>query len=178
MCLKGSVLSGIVGNLTVKFMGMQCENRLHHSYVGVNEMNVLFDGPAIHVILYVLDCCHRPLLSLHYLYTHVQITPYPPRTLLLDTLDNPCSPFPLSLSLSVCFSLFCLGRTCLDRMTKCDVKNYLEKIYNVPVATVRTRIQYGECLHCFAQAHTPQTAIKFTELGVVDTNSIKYLFFL
>ncbi|KAG7468380.1 hypothetical protein MATL_G00142310 [Megalops atlanticus] len=28
-------------------------------------------------------------------------------------------------------------------MTKCDVKNYLEKIYNVPVATVRTRIQYG-----------------------------------
>ncbi|XP_068117397.1 large ribosomal subunit protein uL23m isoform X2 [Hyperolius riggenbachi] len=28
-------------------------------------------------------------------------------------------------------------------MTKCDVRNYLEKIYNVPVATVRTRIQYG-----------------------------------
>ncbi|XP_064921243.1 large ribosomal subunit protein uL23m isoform X4 [Columba livia] len=28
-------------------------------------------------------------------------------------------------------------------MTKVDIKNYLEKIYNVPVATVRTRIQYG-----------------------------------
>ncbi|KAL4622699.1 39S ribosomal protein L23, mitochondrial [Arapaima gigas] len=27
-------------------------------------------------------------------------------------------------------------------MTKCDVKNYLEKIYTVPVAAVRTRIQY------------------------------------
>ncbi|XP_046715823.1 39S ribosomal protein L23, mitochondrial isoform X2 [Silurus meridionalis] len=27
-------------------------------------------------------------------------------------------------------------------MTKFDVKNYLEKIYNVPVAAVRTRIQY------------------------------------
>ncbi|XP_053741851.1 39S ribosomal protein L23, mitochondrial [Synchiropus splendidus] len=28
-------------------------------------------------------------------------------------------------------------------MTKCDVKNYLEKIYNVPVGAVRTRIQFG-----------------------------------
>ncbi|KFQ30439.1 PREDICTED: 39S ribosomal protein L23, mitochondrial-like, partial [Merops nubicus] len=28
-------------------------------------------------------------------------------------------------------------------MTRVDVKNYLEKIYNVPVAAVRTRIQYG-----------------------------------
>ncbi|KAJ8340046.1 hypothetical protein SKAU_G00346790 [Synaphobranchus kaupii] len=27
-------------------------------------------------------------------------------------------------------------------MTKCDVKNYLEKIYSVPVGAVRTRIQY------------------------------------
>uniref|UniRef100_A0A8C7VHG4 Large ribosomal subunit protein uL23m n=1 Tax=Oncorhynchus mykiss TaxID=8022 RepID=A0A8C7VHG4_ONCMY len=27
-------------------------------------------------------------------------------------------------------------------MTKCDVRNYLEKIYNVPVGAVRTRIQY------------------------------------
>ncbi|KAF3689020.1 39S ribosomal protein L23, mitochondrial [Channa argus] len=28
-------------------------------------------------------------------------------------------------------------------MTKYDVKNYLEKIYNVPVGAVRTRIQFG-----------------------------------
>ncbi|XP_041131013.1 39S ribosomal protein L23, mitochondrial-like isoform X1 [Polyodon spathula] len=27
-------------------------------------------------------------------------------------------------------------------MTKCDIKNYLEKIYSVPVGAVRTRIQY------------------------------------
>lgn len=33
-------------------------------------------------------------------------------------------------------------------MTKYDVKNYLEKIYEVPVGVVRTRIQFGECLHC------------------------------
>ncbi|KAI4825010.1 hypothetical protein KUCAC02_020715, partial [Chaenocephalus aceratus] len=28
-------------------------------------------------------------------------------------------------------------------MTKCDIKNYLENIYNVPVGAVRTRIQFG-----------------------------------
>lgn len=39
-------------------------------------------------------------------------------------------------------------------MTKYDVKNYLENIYNVPVGAVRTRIQFGESLHYFAQAHT------------------------
>lgn len=33
-------------------------------------------------------------------------------------------------------------------MTKSDVKNYLEKIYEVPVGAVRTRIQFGECLRC------------------------------
>ncbi|CAL8325772.1 unnamed protein product [Gadus morhua 'NCC'] len=27
-------------------------------------------------------------------------------------------------------------------MTKCDVKNYLEKAYSVPVGAVRTRIQF------------------------------------
>lgn len=32
----------------------------------------------------------------------------------------------------------------LDRMTKYDVKNYLEKIYDVPVGAIRTRIQFGE----------------------------------
>ncbi|XP_078538866.1 large ribosomal subunit protein uL23m [Lissotriton helveticus] len=33
-------------------------------------------------------------------------------------------------------------RTALE-MTKFDIQNYLQKIYNVPVAAVRTRIQYG-----------------------------------
>lgn len=35
----------------------------------------------------------------------------------------------------------CLG----CRMTRLDLKNYLQSIYNVPVAAVRTRIQHGEC---------------------------------
>uniref|UniRef100_A0A480N8B0 Large ribosomal subunit protein uL23m n=1 Tax=Sus scrofa TaxID=9823 RepID=A0A480N8B0_PIG len=28
-------------------------------------------------------------------------------------------------------------------MTRVDLRNYLERIYNVPVAAVRTRVQYG-----------------------------------
>uniref|UniRef100_A0A8C1V6J0 Large ribosomal subunit protein uL23m n=1 Tax=Cyprinus carpio TaxID=7962 RepID=A0A8C1V6J0_CYPCA len=34
-------------------------------------------------------------------------------------------------------------------MTKFDVRNYLEKIYSVPVAAVRTRIQYCEHITVF-----------------------------
>uniref|UniRef100_A0A2K6C621 Large ribosomal subunit protein uL23m n=1 Tax=Macaca nemestrina TaxID=9545 RepID=A0A2K6C621_MACNE len=29
------------------------------------------------------------------------------------------------------------------KMTRVDLRNYLESIYNVPVAAVRTRVQYG-----------------------------------
>lgn len=45
-----------------------------------------------------------------------------------------------SASLSFCVFLY--------RMTKYDVKNYLENIYEVPVGAVRTRIQFGE-YRCF-----------------------------
>lgn len=31
------------------------------------------------------------------------------------------------------------------RMTRVDLRNYLERIYNVPVAAVRTRVQHGAC---------------------------------
>lgn len=34
---------------------------------------------------------------------------------------------------------------CSMEMTKYDVKNYVEKIYNVPVIEVRTRIGLGKC---------------------------------
>ena len=30
-------------------------------------------------------------------------------------------------------------------MTKFDIKNYFEKIYNIDVAKVNTRIQLGKC---------------------------------
>ena len=60
--------------------------------------------------------------------------------------------------------------TCLDRMTKYDVKNYLEKIYNVPVGEIRTRIQFGEC-HCFAQALTESFKIYRTWSGCFHTDT-------
>uniref|UniRef100_A0A8D2QJJ5 Large ribosomal subunit protein uL23m n=1 Tax=Zonotrichia albicollis TaxID=44394 RepID=A0A8D2QJJ5_ZONAL len=41
------------------------------------------------------------------------------------------------------FSFFPQNVFSLPRMTKLDIRNYLERIYNVPVAAVRTRIQYG-----------------------------------
>lgn len=31
-------------------------------------------------------------------------------------------------------------------MTRVDLRNYLERIYNVPVSAVRTRVQHGGCL--------------------------------
>ncbi|CAH0399418.1 unnamed protein product [Chilo suppressalis] len=33
---------------------------------------------------------------------------------------------------------------CSMEMTKCDIKNYLEKIYNIPVIDVRTKITMGK----------------------------------
>lgn len=33
---------------------------------------------------------------------------------------------------------------CSMEMTKYDIKNYLEKIYNVPVSDIRTRIALGK----------------------------------
>uniref|UniRef100_A0A3B1IXT4 Large ribosomal subunit protein uL23m n=1 Tax=Astyanax mexicanus TaxID=7994 RepID=A0A3B1IXT4_ASTMX len=41
------------------------------------------------------------------------------------------------------------------QMTKFDVRNYLEKIYSVPVSGVRTRIQYCELiLHLYSKSNT------------------------
>lgn len=50
-------------------------------------------------------------------------------------------------------------------MTKYDVKNYLEKIYNVPVGVVRTRIQFGKSSHFFALKH--RGPVTFSEFGVI-----------
>ncbi|XP_064193104.1 large ribosomal subunit protein uL23m isoform X3 [Anguilla rostrata] len=52
-------------------------------------------------------------------------------------------------------------------MTKCDVKNYLEKIYNVPVGAVRTRIQYGtnkKRNHLNQRVKTPDYKVAYVQL--------------
>ncbi|XP_045893551.1 39S ribosomal protein L23, mitochondrial isoform X4 [Micropterus dolomieu] len=53
-------------------------------------------------------------------------------------------------------------------MTKCDVKNYLEKIYNVPVGAVRTRIQFGSNKkrnHLNQKVKQPDYKVAYVQLG-------------
>nr|XP_057931293.1 large ribosomal subunit protein uL23m-like isoform X1 [Doryrhamphus excisus] len=55
-------------------------------------------------------------------------------------------------------------------MTKNDVKNYLEKIYNVPVGAVRTRIQFGSNKkrnHLNQRVKQPDYKVAYVQLEVV-----------
>ena len=42
---------------------------------------------------------------------------------------------------------------CMCRMTKFDIRNYFEKIYNIRVKKVNTRIQVGKLLYCSIGQH-------------------------
>ncbi|XP_063052278.1 large ribosomal subunit protein uL23m [Engraulis encrasicolus] len=53
-------------------------------------------------------------------------------------------------------------------MTKYDVRNYLQKIYNVPVVTVRTRIQFGSNKkrnHLNQKVKQPDYKVAYVQLG-------------
>uniref|UniRef100_A0A8C3P5P2 Large ribosomal subunit protein uL23m n=1 Tax=Cyanoderma ruficeps TaxID=181631 RepID=A0A8C3P5P2_9PASS len=53
-------------------------------------------------------------------------------------------------------------------MTKVDIRNYLERIYNVPVAAVRTRIQYGannKRNHRNQRVKKPDYKVAYVQLG-------------
>ncbi|XP_068539527.1 large ribosomal subunit protein uL23m isoform X1 [Anas acuta] len=66
-----------------------------------------------------------------------------------------------------------------SRMTKVDIKNYLEKIYNVPVAAVRTRIQYGannKRNHKNQRVKTPDYKVAYVQLGKGQTFQFPNLF--
>ncbi|XP_076861805.1 large ribosomal subunit protein uL23m isoform X2 [Brachyhypopomus gauderio] len=57
-------------------------------------------------------------------------------------------------------------------MTKYDVRNYLEKIYNVPVAAVRTRIQYGSNKkrnHLNQRVKRPDYKVAYVQLSKQQT---------
>ncbi|XP_028814506.1 large ribosomal subunit protein uL23m [Denticeps clupeoides] len=57
-------------------------------------------------------------------------------------------------------------------MTKFDVRNYLQKIYNVPVAAVRTRIQYGtnkKRNHLNQRVKRPDFKVAYVQLGQEQT---------
>ncbi|KAM6393673.1 large ribosomal subunit protein uL23m isoform 1-T1 [Pluvialis apricaria] len=64
-------------------------------------------------------------------------------------------------------------------MTKVDIKNYLEKIYNVPVAAVRTRIQYGannKRNHKNHRVKKPDYKVAYVQLGRGQTFQFPNLF--
>ncbi|XP_025071309.1 39S ribosomal protein L23, mitochondrial isoform X2 [Alligator sinensis] len=64
-------------------------------------------------------------------------------------------------------------------MTRVDVKNYLEKIYNVPVATVRTRIQYGSNKkrnHKNQKVKSPDYKVAYVQLDQGQTFQFPNLF--
>jgi len=64
-------------------------------------------------------------------------------------------------------------------MTKCDVRNYLEKIYNVPVGAVRTRIQFGSNKkrnHLNQKVKKPDYKVAYIQLGEGQTFSFPDIF--
>ncbi|TRY77591.1 hypothetical protein DNTS_024418, partial [Danionella cerebrum] len=64
-------------------------------------------------------------------------------------------------------------------MTKFDVKNYLEKIYNVPVAAVRTRIQFGSNKrrnHLHQRVKKPDYKVAYVQLAQEQTFQFPDLF--
>nr|XP_025948582.1 39S ribosomal protein L23, mitochondrial [Dromaius novaehollandiae] len=64
-------------------------------------------------------------------------------------------------------------------MTKVDIKNYLEKIYNVPVVAVRTRIQYGahnRRNHKNQRVKKPDYKVAYVQLGQGQTFQFPNLF--
>ncbi|XP_030646626.1 large ribosomal subunit protein uL23m [Chanos chanos] len=57
-------------------------------------------------------------------------------------------------------------------MTKIDVRNYLEKIYDVPVAAVRTRIQFGSNKkrnHLNQRVKRPDYKVAYVQLAQQQT---------
>uniref|UniRef100_A0A8C5JEM3 Large ribosomal subunit protein uL23m n=1 Tax=Junco hyemalis TaxID=40217 RepID=A0A8C5JEM3_JUNHY len=64
-------------------------------------------------------------------------------------------------------------------MTKLDIRNYLERIYNVPVAAVRTRIQYGannKRNHRNQRVKKPDYKVAYVQLGQGQTFQFPNLF--
>lgn len=64
-------------------------------------------------------------------------------------------------------------------MTKCDVKNYLEKIYNVPVGAVRTRIQFGSNKkrnHLNQKVKQPDYKVAYVQLAQEQTFTFPNIF--
>ncbi|NWU36323.1 RM23 protein, partial [Hylia prasina] len=76
-------------------------------------------------------------------------------------------------------SLLQIKQAQLPQMTKVDIRNYLERIYNVPVAAVRTRIQYGannKRNHRNQRVKKPDYKVAYVQLGQGQTFQFPNLF--
>ncbi|XP_063800781.1 large ribosomal subunit protein uL23m isoform X2 [Pseudophryne corroboree] len=65
------------------------------------------------------------------------------------------------------------------QMTKFDIQNYLQSIYSVPVAAVRTRIQYGSNRkrnHLRQKVKRPDYKVAYVQLGQGQTFQFPDLF--
>ncbi|XP_077953947.1 large ribosomal subunit protein uL23m-like isoform X2 [Gasterosteus aculeatus] len=64
-------------------------------------------------------------------------------------------------------------------MTKYDVKNYLEKIYDVPVGAIRTRIQFGSNKkrnHLHQKVKQPDYKVAYVQLAQGQTFTFPDIF--
>ncbi|XP_047548153.1 39S ribosomal protein L23, mitochondrial isoform X2 [Lutra lutra] len=64
-------------------------------------------------------------------------------------------------------------------MTRVDLRNYLERIYNVPVATVRTRVQHGSNRkrdHRNVRVKSPDYKVAYVQLAHGQTFTFPDLF--
>ncbi|XP_047630911.1 39S ribosomal protein L23, mitochondrial isoform X2 [Phacochoerus africanus] len=64
-------------------------------------------------------------------------------------------------------------------MTRVDLRNYLERIYNVPVAAVRTRVQYGSNRrrdHRNVRIKKPDYKVAYVQLALGQTFTFPDLF--
>ncbi|XP_075996839.1 large ribosomal subunit protein uL23m [Genypterus blacodes] len=64
-------------------------------------------------------------------------------------------------------------------MTRCDVRNYLQKIYNVPVGAIRTRIQFGSNKkrnHLNQKVKQPDFKVAYVQLGQGQTFTFPDIF--
>lgn len=64
-------------------------------------------------------------------------------------------------------------------MTRVDLRNYLERIYNVPVAAVRTRVQYGSNRrrdHRNIRIKKPDYKVAYVQLALGQTFTFPDLF--
>ncbi|XP_027264670.1 39S ribosomal protein L23, mitochondrial isoform X2 [Cricetulus griseus] len=75
--------------------------------------------------------------------------------------------------------ILCNSESLWSKMTRVDLRNYLEQIYNVPVAAVRTRVQHGSNRrrdHKSVRIKKPDYKVAYVQLAHGQTFTFPDLF--